>query len=212
MDFIYDFNKTRQRFLDVILQEGDGPTIIPTLAKKNHVWARWGKWMCPETLRNGNNFGWTKCDNYCLAAQGFMTTNLQTDAANKFYTDSTRSRPQPFGTSRGSWKTYRRRYLVTAKFDARTQNILKYINLNGLNQAWGWATDILMAVDIQNEPFLQARSLLQTPTGFDRLCGRAQTIKSVAPNLLASTGSIRDSNDRGHMAPILVKTYPNGCM
>ena len=41
-DFVYDFNKMRQRFSDVILQEGDGPTVIPTLAKKNHVWARWG--------------------------------------------------------------------------------------------------------------------------------------------------------------------------
>jgi len=43
LDFAYAFNKTRQRFSDVILQEGDGPTVIPTLAKKNHVWARWGK-------------------------------------------------------------------------------------------------------------------------------------------------------------------------
>ena len=42
-DFVHDFNKMRQRFSDVILQEGDGPTVIPTLAKKNHVWARWGK-------------------------------------------------------------------------------------------------------------------------------------------------------------------------
>ena len=33
-DFVHDFNKTRQRFSDVILQEGDGPTVIPTLAKK----------------------------------------------------------------------------------------------------------------------------------------------------------------------------------
>ena len=34
MDFGYNFNKTRQRFSDVILQEGDGVAIIPTLAKK----------------------------------------------------------------------------------------------------------------------------------------------------------------------------------
>ena len=43
MDFGYNLNKTRQRLSDVILQEEDGPTVIPTLAKKNHVWARWGK-------------------------------------------------------------------------------------------------------------------------------------------------------------------------
>ena len=36
-DFGYNLNKTRQRLSDMILQEGDGPTIIPTLAKKNHV-------------------------------------------------------------------------------------------------------------------------------------------------------------------------------
>ena len=33
-DFGYNFNKIRQRFLDVILQEGSGVAIIPTLAKK----------------------------------------------------------------------------------------------------------------------------------------------------------------------------------
>ena len=33
-DFGYNLNKTRQRLSDVILQEGDGPTVIPTLAKK----------------------------------------------------------------------------------------------------------------------------------------------------------------------------------
>ena len=33
-DFSYNLNKTRQRLLDVILQEGDGVAIIPTLAKK----------------------------------------------------------------------------------------------------------------------------------------------------------------------------------
>ncbi|XTI89630.1 hypothetical protein V2W45_585964 [Cenococcum geophilum] len=115
-----------------------------------------------------------------------MTTNLQTDAANKFYTDST----------------------LTAKFDARIQNVLKYINPNGLNQAWGSATDVLMAVDIQNEPFLQARNLLQTPTGFDWLCGRAQTIKSVAPNLLVSTGGIGGSNDRGTYGPNTSQNLP----
>ena len=36
-DFTYVFNKSRQRLLDVILQEGDGVAVIPTLAKKNHV-------------------------------------------------------------------------------------------------------------------------------------------------------------------------------
>ena len=33
-DFAYNLNKTRQTLSDVILQEGDGPTVIPTLAKK----------------------------------------------------------------------------------------------------------------------------------------------------------------------------------
>ena len=33
-DFDDNFNKTRQSLSDVILQEGDGPTVIPTLAKK----------------------------------------------------------------------------------------------------------------------------------------------------------------------------------
>ena len=33
-DFGYNLNKTRQSLSDVILQEGDGPTVIPTLAKK----------------------------------------------------------------------------------------------------------------------------------------------------------------------------------
>jgi hypothetical protein len=65
-----------------------------------------------------------------------------------------------------------------------------------------------MAVDIQNEPFLQARSLLQTPTGFDWLCGRAQTIKSVAPNLLVSTGGIGGSNDRGVYGPNTSQNLP----
>jgi len=32
--FVDDFNKTRQTLSDVILQEGDGSTVIPTLAKK----------------------------------------------------------------------------------------------------------------------------------------------------------------------------------
>ena len=36
-DFGYNLNKICQMLSDVILQEGDGPTIIPTLAKKNHV-------------------------------------------------------------------------------------------------------------------------------------------------------------------------------
>jgi len=34
VDFGHNFNKTRQRFSDVILQEGSGVAIIPTLAKK----------------------------------------------------------------------------------------------------------------------------------------------------------------------------------
>ena len=33
-DFGHNLNKTRQSLSDVILQEGDGPTVIPTLAKK----------------------------------------------------------------------------------------------------------------------------------------------------------------------------------
>ncbi len=33
-DFGHNLNKTRQTLSDVILQEGDGPTVIPTLAKK----------------------------------------------------------------------------------------------------------------------------------------------------------------------------------
>jgi hypothetical protein len=32
--FGHDFNKTRQTLSDVILQEGDGVAVIPTLAKK----------------------------------------------------------------------------------------------------------------------------------------------------------------------------------
>ena len=36
-DFGYNLNKTRQRLLDIILQKGDSPTVIPTLAKKNHI-------------------------------------------------------------------------------------------------------------------------------------------------------------------------------
>ena len=34
VDFSYNLNKTRQSLLDVILQKGDSPTIILTLAKK----------------------------------------------------------------------------------------------------------------------------------------------------------------------------------
>jgi len=34
MIFAYAFNKARQRFSDVILQEGSGVAVIPTLAKK----------------------------------------------------------------------------------------------------------------------------------------------------------------------------------
>ncbi len=41
-DFGHNLNKKRQTLSDVILQEGDGVAVIPTLAKKNHVWARWG--------------------------------------------------------------------------------------------------------------------------------------------------------------------------
>jgi hypothetical protein len=33
-DFAHNFNKTRQTLSDVILQEGDGVAVIPTLAKK----------------------------------------------------------------------------------------------------------------------------------------------------------------------------------
>ena len=33
-EFGHNLNKTRQSLSDVILQEGDGPTVIPTLAKK----------------------------------------------------------------------------------------------------------------------------------------------------------------------------------
>ena len=33
-DFVHRFNKTRQTLSDVILQEGDGVAVIPTLAKK----------------------------------------------------------------------------------------------------------------------------------------------------------------------------------
>jgi len=33
-DFGHNLNKMRQTLSDVILQEGDGPTVIPTLAKK----------------------------------------------------------------------------------------------------------------------------------------------------------------------------------
>ena len=36
-DFAYVFDKSRQRLLDVILQEGDGVAIIPTLAKKSRL-------------------------------------------------------------------------------------------------------------------------------------------------------------------------------
>jgi len=36
-DFGHNFNKACQRFSDVILQEGSGVAVIPTLAKKNHV-------------------------------------------------------------------------------------------------------------------------------------------------------------------------------
>ena len=37
MIFAYAFNKARHTFSDVILQEGSGVAVIPTLAKKNHV-------------------------------------------------------------------------------------------------------------------------------------------------------------------------------
>ena len=50
-DFDDNFNKTCQSASDVIEQEGGRPYFIPTLAKNNHVWARWGKVLpgdCPE--------------------------------------------------------------------------------------------------------------------------------------------------------------------
>ena len=53
-DFGHNFNKACQRFSDVILQEGSGVAVIPTLAKKNHVWARWGKtksWQSVSYIR-----------------------------------------------------------------------------------------------------------------------------------------------------------------
>ncbi len=49
-DFGYNLNKTRQTLSDVILQEGDGPTVIPTLAKKITSELAEVR-MCPETLR-----------------------------------------------------------------------------------------------------------------------------------------------------------------
>jgi len=42
VDFTYTFNKTRQRFLDVILREGRRPIYYSNASQKNHVWARWG--------------------------------------------------------------------------------------------------------------------------------------------------------------------------
>ena len=49
-DFGHNLNKTRQTLSDVILQEGDGPTVIPTLAKKITSELAEVR-MCPETLR-----------------------------------------------------------------------------------------------------------------------------------------------------------------
>ena len=37
VNFIYNFNKTRQSLLNMILQEGDGLTVILTLAKKSRL-------------------------------------------------------------------------------------------------------------------------------------------------------------------------------
>ena len=49
-DFGHNFNKTCQRFSDVILQEGRRPYRYSDASQKNHVWARWGKVLpgdCP---------------------------------------------------------------------------------------------------------------------------------------------------------------------
>ena len=55
MIFSYAFNETRQTLSDVILQQGDGVAVIPTLAKKitselADVWACWGKDGCARRL------------------------------------------------------------------------------------------------------------------------------------------------------------------
>jgi len=42
-DFADNFNKTRQRFSDVILQGGGRSYCYSDASQKNHVWARWGK-------------------------------------------------------------------------------------------------------------------------------------------------------------------------
>ena len=52
-DFGYNLNKTRQSLSDVILQEGDGPTVIPTLAKKITSELAEVR-LCPGTLRERN--------------------------------------------------------------------------------------------------------------------------------------------------------------
>ena len=54
-DFVHDFSETRQRFSDVILQEGDGVAVIPTLAKKitselAEVKRRWQRRWLLDTL------------------------------------------------------------------------------------------------------------------------------------------------------------------
>ena len=51
-DFGHNFNKTRQTLSDVILQEGSGVAVIPTLAKK--ITSELAEvssvgWFCPET-------------------------------------------------------------------------------------------------------------------------------------------------------------------
>jgi len=43
VDFGYNFNKTRQTLLDVILQGGRSYRYSDA-SQKNHVWARWGNW------------------------------------------------------------------------------------------------------------------------------------------------------------------------
>jgi hypothetical protein len=79
--------------------------------------------------------------------------------------------------------------------DNRIRAVLTYKNLNRLNQEWGKAKDVLMAVDIENEPFIQARNSLETQTddASGWLCNRANVIKS-APDVLVSTGGTGGDN------------------
>ena len=57
-DFGHNLNKTRQTLSDVILQEGDGPTVIPTLAKKITSELAEVK-LCPKTLQEACNRDWS---------------------------------------------------------------------------------------------------------------------------------------------------------